>query len=121
MPFPESVRRLPYARLAGADVYVHDAGATQILFMEVPRDRAEVVVPRHTHGVEWGIVVEGEIEMTLGETVESHPAGTVHLIPAGLPHSFRFRPGTSSVHYFAERRVEPGPPREGREGSPTAR
>jgi hypothetical protein len=28
-----------------------------------------------------------------------------HWIPAQVPHSFRFAPGTSSVHYFVERRV----------------
>ena len=110
MPFPESVRRLPRGELAGADVFVHDAGATQILFIEVPKGHPEVVVAPHTHDVEWGIVVEGEIVMTLGDRVETHGPGATHLIPAGLVHSFRFRPGTSSLHYFVERRVEPKAP-----------
>ena len=105
MPFPESVRRLPRSSLAGCDVFVHDDGATQVLFMELPADRPDVVVPTHTHDVEWGVVVEGEITMTLGDRVERHGPGSTHLIPAGLPHSFRFKPGTSSVHYFVERRV----------------
>lgn len=109
MPFPESVRRLPRASLAGAEVFVHDAGTTQILFIEVPAGHPEVVVPTHTHDVEWGVVVEGEIEMTFGDRVERHGAGATHHIPAGRPHSFRFRPGTSSIHYFVERRVEPHP------------
>ncbi len=107
MPFPEPVRKLPYANLSGADVYVLDDGQNQVLFMEVPADRAPVTVPTHTHGVEWGVVVEGEIEMTLGDRKERHPAGTTHLIPAGLPHSFRFQSGTSSIHYFRERRLSP--------------
>ena len=111
MAFPESVRRLPRTSLAGADVYVHDNPTSQILFIEVPGDRPAVLVPTHTHDVEWGIVVEGEIEMTIGGRVERHVAGMVHLIPAQVPHSFRFRPGTSSVHYFVERRVSlPAPP-----------
>jgi quercetin dioxygenase-like cupin family protein len=105
MPFPETIRRLPHVNLSGADVYVHDDGSTQVLFMEVPEGRPEAIVPRHTHGLEWGIVVEGAIEMQLGDREELHAAGAPHLIPAGLPHSFRFRPGTCSVHYFAERRV----------------
>lgn len=105
MPFPESVRRLPRASLSGADVFVHDAGTSQILFIEVPADRPEVVVPTHTHDVEWGFVAEGEIEMTIGTKVERHPAGATHWIAKDVPHSFRFRPGTSSVHYFVERRV----------------
>jgi len=109
MPFPGSIRRLPRTNLAGADVFVHDADGSQILFIEVPADRPAAVVATHTHDVEWGIVVEGEIEMTLGDRVERHGAGSTHLIPKGLPHSFRFAPGTSSVHYFVERRVDVPP------------
>jgi quercetin dioxygenase-like cupin family protein len=105
MPFADPVTLLPKTQLAGADVYVQDNGTSQVLFMEVPADRPEVVVSTHTHGVEWGVVVEGEIEMTIDGRVERHPAGTTHHIPAGVPHSFRFRPGTSSIHCFPERRV----------------
>ena len=105
MPFPEPVRRLPHTTLAGIDVFVHDDGRTQVLFMELAAGREEVAVPTHTHDVEWGVVVEGSIEMTIGGRVEEHGPGDIHLIPAHVPHSFRFRPGTSSVHYFVERRV----------------
>jgi mannose-6-phosphate isomerase-like protein (cupin superfamily) len=105
MPFPETVRRLPRTSLSGADVYVHDAGGTQILFIEVPADHAAVTVPTHVHDSEWGIVVEGEISMTFPDRTEVHRAGMTHWIPTQLPHSFRFAPGTSSIHYFVERRV----------------
>jgi quercetin dioxygenase-like cupin family protein len=105
MPFPESIRRLPKTTLAGADVYIHDGHGTQVLFLEVPSDRPSVTVPTHTHDVEWGVVVEGEIDMTLGDRLERHRAGSTHLIPSQLPHSFTFHPGTSSIHYFVERRA----------------
>jgi mannose-6-phosphate isomerase-like protein (cupin superfamily) len=110
MPFPESIRRLPRTKLAGLDAFVHDRSDSQVVFLEAPSDRPEVVVPTHTHDVEWGVVIEGEIEMTLDGRVEIHRAGSTHLIASGVPHSFRFRPGTSSVHYFVERRVAVGPP-----------
>lgn len=105
MVFPPSVHQLPRTSLAGIDVYVHDDGRTQVLFMELPDGRPEAVVATHTHDVEWGVVVEGEIVMTIDGREERHRAGTTHLIPAEIPHSFRFLPGTSSVHYFVERRV----------------
>ncbi|MCI4352922.1 MAG: cupin domain-containing protein [Thermoplasmata archaeon] len=105
MPFPETIRRLPRTSLGGADVFVHDAGTTQILFIEVPADHAPVTVPTHTHDAEWGVVVEGEIAMTFPDRTETHTAGMTHWVPARVPHSFRFSPGTSSVHYFVERRV----------------
>jgi quercetin dioxygenase-like cupin family protein len=105
MPFPETVRRLPKTSLFGVDVYVHDAGGTQILFLELPENRSPVTVPTHTHDAEWGIVVEGEIGMTFPDRTEIHSAGMTHWIPSGVAHSFRFAPGTSSIHYFVERRV----------------
>jgi mannose-6-phosphate isomerase-like protein (cupin superfamily) len=105
MPFPETVRRLPRTSLSGADVFVHDAGTSQILFIEVPAGHPSVTVPTHTHDAEWGIVVEGEITMVFPDHTETHSAGMTHWIPAQVPHSFRFAPGTSSIHYFVERRV----------------
>ena len=105
MPFPETIRRLPRGSLAGVDVFVHDAGTTQVLFIEVPAGRPAVTVPTHSHDAEWGIVVEGEITMTFSDRTEVHSAGMTHWIPAGVPHSFRFAAGTSSVHYFVERRI----------------
>jgi quercetin dioxygenase-like cupin family protein len=105
MPFGAPITNLPKTSLAGIDVYVHDDGSSQVLFMELGHERAAVTVPTHTHGVEWGTVIEGEIEMTIGDRVELHPGGTQHLIPAQVPHSFRFVPGTSSIHCFGERRV----------------
>jgi quercetin dioxygenase-like cupin family protein len=106
MPFPESVHRLPRTKLATADVFVHDDGTTQILFIEAPLGQPDVVVPTHVHDVEWGIVVEGEIEMTFPDRTERHGPGATHHIPANVPHSFRFRAGTSSIHYFVEKRVD---------------
>lgn len=111
MPFPASIRTLPKTALQNATVFVHDGGATQVLFIEAPSDQ-EVVVPTHTHDVEWGFVVEGEIVMDLNGREERHPAGSQHWIPKDLPHSFKFAPGTMSVHYFVERRVKL-PPRTG--------
>ncbi|HXQ95173.1 MAG TPA: cupin domain-containing protein [Thermoplasmata archaeon] len=105
MPFGAPVTGLPRTSLAGIDVYVHDDGRSQVLFLELPPGRPETVVPTHVHGVEWGIVVDGEIEMTIEGRPEVHRAGSQHLIPANVPHSFRFRPGTSSIHCFGERRV----------------
>lgn len=105
MPFPETIRRLPKTSLAGADVFVHDGGSTQILFIEVSAGREPVTVPTHTHDAEWGFVVEGSIDMSFPDRTETHRAGQTHWIPPQVPHSFRFAPGTSSVHYFVERRV----------------
>ncbi|MCI4350235.1 MAG: cupin domain-containing protein [Thermoplasmata archaeon] len=105
MPFPATIRALPRSELFGAHVYVHDDGRTQVLFIEVEPAMPLVEVPTHTHGLEWGFVAEGAIEMMIDGRSELHTAGSTHLIPAQVPHSFRFRPGTCSVHVFDERRI----------------
>ncbi len=106
MPLPEPVKRLPKGSLAGADVYIHDDGRTQVLFFEIPLGHAPVTVPPHSHDVEWGVVVEGAIDMTIEGRTERHGPGSTHFIPAGAVHSFTFQPGTVSIHYFVERRVK---------------
>ncbi len=106
MPFPDSIHALPKASLLGVDVYVHDDGKSQVLFMELPAHRPEILVPTHTHDVEWGIVVEGEIEITVNGRAERHGPGETHFIPAQAPHSIRFTPGTSSVHHIVGQRVK---------------
>ena len=49
-------------------------------------------MPTHTHDVEWGFVVEGAIDMTLGDTVERHAAGSTHWIRPNCPIASDFIP-----------------------------
>ena len=46
-----------------------------------------VEVPRHTHPQEQsGMIVEGEIEMGVGEEIKTLKAGDIYIIPGGMEH-----------------------------------
>ena len=46
------------------------------------------MVPEHTHGDQWGIVLQGTVRITIGtETHECH-GGDTYFVPAGVPHRF---------------------------------
>jgi quercetin dioxygenase-like cupin family protein len=62
--------------------------------------------PRHSH--EWDeieIVIEGEVEFTVGEEVTIGGPGTVQFLPAGVAHTVRIPHGTARLVY-----VTIGPP-----------
>ena len=63
-PFPEPIRQLPPVDLPfeGAQAYLSQAEGHQILFMEFAQD---VELPEHAHEAQWGIVLEGEITLTI--------------------------------------------------------
>lgn len=100
MGFPDVLRRLPEGKLsAGLKARVLQGPLSQCVLVEAER---EVLVPDHVHSEEWGLVIEGEIEMMIAGKKEVHRAGDEHFIPAQVVHSFRFEPGTRSLHYFNE-------------------
>ena len=62
--FPEPIRRLPEADIPidGLRAYLSQAASHQILFMQFASD-AELA--EHSHPAQWGIVVEGQLEITI--------------------------------------------------------
>lgn len=63
--FPAFVRSLPEADLpfSGLNGWLLQTERGQVLFNE---SEAEVFVAEHSHGDQWGIVVEGRINLTVG-------------------------------------------------------
>ncbi len=100
--FPPFVRALPEADLpvAGLRGWLLTGDAGQVLFLEA---REDVVVPEHAHGDQWGIVVEGRIDLTIGGKTSKLEAGASYTIPAGTPHGARLFAGCRAVDCFADR------------------
>jgi quercetin dioxygenase-like cupin family protein len=44
-------------------------------------------VPEHSHAGQWGIVVSGQVDLTIGGILHVCTAGVSYNIPAGVPHS----------------------------------
>ena len=100
--FPDLVSRLPRARIPieGVTAYVLQGADNQVLFMEFSQD---VTVPPHAHGAQWGTVLDGRIDLTIGDVQRSYVKGDSYSIPAGVEHSATVHAGYADVTLFEDR------------------
>ncbi|UCE05640.1 MAG: hypothetical protein JSW07_18900, partial [bacterium] len=63
--FPEFIQNLPEADLPvdGIRGWLLNSENGQVLFLKVDE---EAIISEHKHGDQWGIVIEGEMELTIG-------------------------------------------------------
>ena len=85
-PFPEMIRTLPEADipLKGARAWLLQTESRQVVFFDVPPN---CEIPPHSHGDQWGIVVEGEVRMIIGDKTKIYRKGDWYFIPKGVVHS----------------------------------
>ena len=63
-----------------------------------------IQVPEHSHEApQWGIVVEGRMELTINDKTEIYEKGDEYFIPAHTRHSARFLSECRVVDYFGEK------------------
>lgn len=62
----------------------------------------DLVLPMHAHAAQWGMVVEGEIILTIGDDTRAYRPGDSYSIPAGVSHGARIRAGTRVIDVFQE-------------------
>ena len=84
-PYPEFIKALPQADLPmqGVNGYILGGPTAQGVFFEIP---AGSVVPEHSHGDQWGVVLAGEIEFTVEGEMRHCKTGDSYYVPAGAVH-----------------------------------
>ncbi|MBU1707930.1 cupin domain-containing protein, partial [bacterium] len=77
--FPEFIEGLPEADLPfdGLRGWLLQSDSGQILFNE---SAVEVLVPEHSHGEQWGVVIDGKIELTIGLQTQIYRRGDTYFI-----------------------------------------
>ena len=89
VPFPEDVVQTRAIQ--------SDAGL--VVFFTFLQD---MELPMHAHGAQWGTVVEGEIEFTIGGKTRNYGPGDSYSIPAGVEHGALIKAGTKVIDVFEE-------------------
>ena len=99
--FPEMITRLPQADipLPGVRGWISQAADHQTVFMDID---AIGEVPPHSHGEQWGIVVEGRMELTIGGQTRVCGPGDSYHIPAGVEHGAKFLSHFRAIDMFAD-------------------
>ncbi len=101
--YPDVITRLPSAEISveGAKAWILQAVASQLVFFEF---QAGMKVPEHSHTYpQWGIVIDGKMELTVDGTPLMCEKGDEYLIPAGAKHYAMFLKRTRVMDYFSEK------------------
>lgn len=100
--FPEPILNLPKADIPinGLEAYLSQAEDHQIIFMEFSED---VDLPEHTHEGQWGIVLEGKIELIIDGVQKTYVKGDRYYIPENVKHSGRIFAGYADMTYFNQK------------------
>lgn len=59
-------------------------------------------LPEHAHCFQWGCVLEGEIDLTIGSETRTYRTGDTYIIPEGVTHSGRIPDGCTAMDYFSD-------------------
>jgi quercetin dioxygenase-like cupin family protein len=100
--FPDPIQKLPKLDIpnSGVSAYLAQGGNHQIVFMEYDRD---VILTDHSHEAQWGIVLEGNIELTIGGVKKLYAKGDRYYIPKGVRHSGRVSAGYADITFFDQK------------------
>ena len=100
--FPEPISCLPEADipLEGIKAYLALGESFQIIFM---RFEKEVVLEEHSHESQWGVVLEGKIDLIIESKKFTYKKGDRYFIPKGKKHSGRIYKGYADITYFNQK------------------
>ncbi len=100
--FADFIKDLPEAEqpFEGLKAWLLQGEKMQTLFLEAVK---EVRLPNHSHGDQWGIVVAGKLDLTVGRQSRTCGPGESYFIPAGAEHYGTLHPGCRAIDCFADR------------------
>jgi quercetin dioxygenase-like cupin family protein len=101
--YPEVITRLPEADLQfeGVKAWILQSDTRQLVFFEF---EADANVPEHSHGYpQWGMVIDGKMELTISGKPRVCEKGDEYLIPTGAKHHARFLSRTRVMDFFSEK------------------
>jgi quercetin dioxygenase-like cupin family protein len=101
--YPDAITRLPAAGLQvdGARGWILQSESSQLVFFEF---EAGSKIPEHSHSyAQWGIVVDGKLELIIDGAPRMCEKGSEYVIPAGAKHFARFPTHARVMDYFSEK------------------
>lgn len=109
--FPELVKStFPLAEvpIPGFTGWLLQGENCQLVFSDFTHD---FHAPDHQHQAHWGLVLEGEAEMTIGGQTKTYRAGEYYIVPPGATHSARIKKGTKSIDIWFQKDYVKAKPR----------
>ena len=101
--FPDVITRLPEAdiQLKGVAAWILQGKEQQLVFFEM---EPSAQVPEHSHDYpQWGMVIEGKMELIIESKPKICEKGDEYVIPAKAKHYARFVTKCRVIDFFSER------------------
>jgi len=101
MQLPEELKKNPEINVPIDGIRGWKVGGTEglVVFLEIAPGS---VLPEHSHCYQWGIVIDGEIELTIDGETGIYTKGDSYVIPEGVPHSALIKDGCVAMDYFSD-------------------
>lgn len=83
--YPDIIKKLPKVKhsMDGVEGWLAQGENFQIAFFEI---QPTAKVPPHSHGAQFGVVIEGEMVLTIGADTRVYSKGDTYDIPEGVTH-----------------------------------
>lgn len=100
VPLPDFIRDLPEIETGtdGVRGWIVQGEGRQVVFFEL---RAGTAVPPHSHAAQWGMVIEGVMDLTIGGETRTLRKGDSYVVPEGVVHAASFPTTVYAVDFFA--------------------
>jgi quercetin dioxygenase-like cupin family protein len=100
--FPEIITTLPEVDIpvAGLRSHLLQGENQQIVFMSFEED---VEIPEHVHGAQWGVVLDGQGELTIDGHTRTLGRGDTYFIGKGVKHSATAKKGYKDLTLFDQK------------------
>ncbi len=100
--FPEAIKNLPIADIPikGLTAYLSQGQNHQILYMQFEEDTK---LTEHAHEAQYGIVLEGRIDLNIDGVMKSYTKGNRYYIPSGVKHHGKIYAGYADITFFNEK------------------
>ncbi len=97
--FPKFIADLPEADIPikGINAFLSQGLNHQIIFMEFSEN---VDVAEHFHESQWGIVLEGKIDLIIDGVKNTFIKGDRYFIPENVSHSAKIYAGYADITFF---------------------
>ncbi|MBW2263547.1 MAG: cupin domain-containing protein [Deltaproteobacteria bacterium] len=99
--YPEWIQGLPEIDipLEGVRGWLLQAGDRQAVFFDIEPIGE---IPLHTHGAQFGVMLDGEMSLTISGETRRYKKGDSYSIPAGAEHGAVFHTRVRVIDFFDE-------------------
>lgn len=97
--FPNIIKQLPEAGLGieGLRIRISHADSHEVWFLE---SDIELDYPPHAHAAQWGVVLEGTIQVTMDNQTQCFSKGDRYFLPEGVEHSVKLSAGYAEIIFL---------------------